>query len=114
MKFKKRAHRLNPAVYAQCERIYSKKEKHFGDGITQKQCFQCGKMKCIRKCGDCRSAFYCSAKCQKKHWPDHCEVCCQLIDDERPMLHKKLLSFCDMKRRKLRGKDKALALVLSH
>lgn len=37
-------------------------------------CNQCGAIANVR-CGDCRSAHYCSKTCQKDHWPNHRDIC---------------------------------------
>lgn len=39
------------------------------------QCLVCGSSQNVSKCSRCRLAFYCSAACQKEHWPFHRGVC---------------------------------------
>lgn len=38
-------------------------------------CLMCGSTQNVSKCSRCRGAFYCSAACQKEHWPFHRPVC---------------------------------------
>jgi hypothetical protein len=39
------------------------------------QCLVCGSSQNVSKCSRCRLAFYCTAACQKEHWPFHRAVC---------------------------------------
>lgn len=41
----------------------------------QNRCMICGSMRNISKCSRCRRAYYCSAACQKEHWPAHKQGC---------------------------------------
>jgi hypothetical protein len=41
----------------------------------QTQCIICGSKLNLSKCSRCRKAYYCSANCQKEHWPYHRNVC---------------------------------------
>ena len=34
-----------------------------------------GEQGLLRRCGQCKSVWYCSNKCQKEHWPEHKGVC---------------------------------------
>lgn len=46
-------------------------------GFICEQCFT--RKKGLAKCGKCKKAFYCNAKCQKKNWPVHkleCHAMC--------------------------------------
>jgi hypothetical protein len=38
-------------------------------------CETCGKEPTTIICSKCKSAFYCSEECQKKHWKIHNEIC---------------------------------------
>lgn len=55
-----------------CCAVCGKKEGEEGndnDGVTLKK---------LKKCTSCRSVFYCSVDCQKKHWPSHRNSCTKL------------------------------------
>lgn len=41
----------------------------------QSLCLVCGSKQNLSKCSRCRKAYYCSAACQKEHWPYHKNVC---------------------------------------
>ncbi len=45
-----------------------------------KMCVNCGKnnTKEFKKCGKCKSAYYCSQACQKENWKQHKQICGQL------------------------------------
>ena len=49
--------------------------------------YVCGNPACqkitpdARKCGGCRLESYCSAECQKAHWPVHKQKCLPLQDE---------------------------------
>ena len=49
-----------------------------------KSCIKCGKKPCFKICRRCRGPYYCSRKCQLKHWPSHKLTC-------HPLLSKRLL-----------------------
>ena len=52
-------------------------------GKTQSdQCTQCDKSESLKQCARCKTAVYCSATCQKKHWKEH-----------RPFCHENHLEF---------------------
>lgn len=38
-------------------------------------CAKCSKFPCDEYCSRCKTVYYCSADCQKKHWPQHKQVC---------------------------------------
>eukprot|EP00929_Paragymnodinium_shiwhaense_P078031 TRINITY_DN40355_c0_g1_i1.p1 TRINITY_DN40355_c0_g1~~TRINITY_DN40355_c0_g1_i1.p1 ORF type:complete len:454 (-),score=65.65 TRINITY_DN40355_c0_g1_i1:171-1532(-) len=40
-------------------------------------CSECGSLGAPLRCGRCKSALYCSADCQRKHWPKHKGPCKQ-------------------------------------
>lgn len=40
-------------------------------------CAACGKCCGGKRCARCRKAFYCDARCQRLHWPDHKRECCR-------------------------------------
>lgn len=48
------------------------------------QCLVCGSSQNVSKCSRCRLAFYCSAACQKEHWPHHRVVCKPQPRDMKP------------------------------
>jgi hypothetical protein len=48
------------------------------------QCLVCGSSQNVSKCSRCRLAFYCSAACQKEHWPYHRVVCKPQPRDMKP------------------------------
>lgn len=35
----------------------------------------CNKVNVSKRCGKCHDSYYCSAECQKAHWPFHKEMC---------------------------------------
>jgi hypothetical protein len=41
----------------------------------QNKCIICGSKMNLSKCSRCRKAYYCSANCQKEHWPYHRNAC---------------------------------------
>ena len=44
--------------------------------VTVFRCFQCAKPgHNMPKCGQCSQAYYCSADCQRNHWPQHKRSC---------------------------------------
>ncbi|GAB5368077.1 hypothetical protein AAMO2058_001287000 [Amorphochlora amoebiformis] len=52
-------------------------ERKNGDGGVNCSCFVCGgrRKKAMMRCGSCRKAYYCSAVCQRAHWPYHKTSC---------------------------------------
>ncbi|XP_048769934.2 uncharacterized protein LOC125676085 [Ostrea edulis] len=38
-------------------------------------CVECGRQCDTKRCARCKSAFYCSVRCQKTHWPHHKLFC---------------------------------------
>lgn len=48
------------------------------------KCNTCGSMdkNLLQRCGQCRSAMYCGAACQKADWPSHKIVCKQIANIE--------------------------------
>jgi len=34
----------------------------------------------FKKCEHCRLAYFCSRKCQKKHWKQHKKLCCPVSE----------------------------------
>merc|ERR1712032_252718 len=68
-KCKEKSMTLNSATYDECSRRYANTD--VSDGITERQCFLCGKTGRFRKCGGCKTAFYCSKWCQRVHWLSH-------------------------------------------
>ena len=44
---------------------------HSGGGA----CAQCAAAGATKRCGECRGEAYCSAQCQRQHWPVHKAAC---------------------------------------
>lgn len=42
---------------------------------VSKTCGNCQKDNCLNLCGKCKSIYYCSTECQKKHWKAHKASC---------------------------------------
>lgn len=45
------------------------------DSAIKKSCALCAQGDCTKKCGRCKQVYYCSVKCQKKHWKIHKHSC---------------------------------------
>ncbi|KAH8890210.1 hypothetical protein GQ53DRAFT_650879 [Thozetella sp. PMI_491] len=48
--------------------------------FSEPSCFQCGKIhadvgKALKRCGQCKEAWYCEKDCQKTHWKHHRSSC---------------------------------------
>lgn len=43
--------------------------------VINKRCASCNKENCASMCSRCRSVYYCSANCQKRHWKNHKHDC---------------------------------------
>lgn len=43
---------------------------------AMRECARCGaKGAKLRRCNECRSAWYCNAECQRQHWSSHQQTC---------------------------------------
>ena len=49
-----------------------------------------------KKCSSCNSVEYCSKNCQKKHWNEHKNICCNRTEDSHPIFNpKSSCSYCN-------------------
>lgn len=54
------------------------------DSVLYRRCAVCRKRDgSLQRCGKCHSIYYCSATCQKAHWPEHKAICRQHVMPEK-------------------------------
>lgn len=50
--------------------------------MEDRHCFICGSEENVQRCARCKSAFYCSAKCQLRDWKRHKPYCRQMSEEK--------------------------------
>ncbi|KJA19000.1 hypothetical protein HYPSUDRAFT_217856 [Hypholoma sublateritium FD-334 SS-4] len=59
--------------------------------VSCSQCTTASEMANLQRCGKCKSAWYCSKDCQKKHWPIH-KVGCRETSSDIPKMMQNFIS----------------------
>jgi hypothetical protein len=54
------------------------------DYLDEKErvCAVCGASPAVKRCGACKAVNYCSAQCQREHWPNHKAFCGKKTEED--------------------------------